>query len=38
MDEQLGKRNKRLAALLFGLFVVMLVLSTVLLMVSVQGH
>ncbi len=38
MDNQLSKRNKRLAALLVGIFVVSLVLSTVLLMASVSGR
>ena len=38
MDEQLSKRNKRLAALLAATFVVMLVASTVLLMLSMQGR
>lgn len=38
MDEQLSKRNKRLAALLAGIFVVMLVSSTVILMVVMSGR
>ncbi len=37
MDEQ-SKRNQRLAAVLVGIFVMMLVLSTVLLMLSAQGR
>ncbi len=36
-DEQ-SKRNKRLAWVLVGIFVVMLIGSTVLLMISVQGR
>jgi hypothetical protein len=38
IDEQLSKRNKRLAAVLATIFVVMLVASTLLLMASVQGR
>jgi hypothetical protein len=38
MDEQLVKRNKRLAALLAGVFVVLLAASTVLLLISAQGR
>jgi flagellar basal body-associated protein FliL len=36
--EEQSKRNKRLAWVLVGIFVVMLVGSTVLLMISVQGR
>ena len=38
MDEQLNKRNKRLAAMLAGIFIVLLAASTVLLMMSAQGR
>ena len=36
--EEQSKRNKRLAWVLVGIFVVMLIASTVLLMVSAQGR
>ena len=36
--EEQSKRNKRLAFVLAGIFVVMLIGSTVLLMASVQGR
>ncbi|HSD84412.1 MAG TPA: hypothetical protein VLG46_11155 [Anaerolineae bacterium] len=36
--EEQSKRNKRLALMLVGIFVVMLIGSTVLLMMSVQGR
>jgi flagellar basal body-associated protein FliL len=36
--EEQSKRNKRLAWVLVGIFVVMLIGSTILLMISVQGR
>lgn len=36
--EEQSKRNKRLALMLVGIFMVMLIGSTVLLMMSVQGR
>ena len=38
MTEEQSKRNKRLAWVLVGIFVVMLIGSTVLLMISAQGR
>ena len=38
MTEEQSKRNKRLAWVLAGIFVVMLIGSTVLLMISAQGR
>jgi hypothetical protein len=38
MDEELSKRNKRLAAVLVAIFVVLLIGSTVLLMASMSGR